>query len=684
VYSETNLVKTQFRAAASNRVLAVEREMDSALRMARATGAFLSKSSDATAGQLAEFIDSMQGSNAIPMAIAYRSHSRALMLDPENLIARWPETGSVDAAGFVSCRTAAGGCLLLHLYLARRDGDDAGLTLILPMAQLAERGLSYLSPFGVDLRLSSEGEIRFEHLSRMRKLYRGSFWETLRGGVASHQAEWRFLNLTLHIDCTAVPGYLIAASTWQPWGVLASGLFATLLLALLFGSLLSHAEGVEKMVSSRTAELELARDEAIQASILKSRFLANVSHEVRTPLNGVLGMTQFLLDTSLNREQRDCAITIKESGEILLHLMNDLLDLSRIEAGQLSLNVIHFDLGHMIQTVVDNVAESAFRKGLQFELSYSPNVGGQLYADPVRLGQVLMNLLGNAAKFTSEGSVSLHLACLDSKLRFEVSDTGPGMEASLIHRLFERFVQGDSSSVRRFGGAGLGLAISRELVQLMGGRIWVESALGSGSKFSFEIPLDEVSLHSPPIELSAPRRYRPDSALPAPQLAVVSSPSSGTVILVAEDNLVNQKVTVGMLRKLGFGVDLAADGREAVEAHLSRQYPLILMDCQMPGMDGYEATRIIRSIETASSRTPIIALTANAMIEDVQRCLDADMDDHLSKPLSLNALRSALDRWCPKMKSPENEIAEQTVKLAPPLPQDVALSSSSELCSEPS
>jgi len=642
VGSERALVQTQFRSAASNRVLAIGREIEGFARITRSTAAYLALTEPVDAAELASFLESIQGQPQVPIALGYRIHGKNTFHDPFSLVKQWPVAENLNSAFFIPCSKVNSTCLGIRIPASAGE-----LTMIVAFGPLAERGLSFLSPHGVDIRLVESSKVRFEHLSRLRARYRSSEWESLRGGIEAYQAQWRLMNLDISIYCSAVPGILAAASTWQPWGVLIGGLVASALLATLFFSLLRHAEGVEKLVAMRTAELELARDEAVQASVLKSRFLANVSHEVRTPLNGVLGMTRFLLDSPLSSEQREYGLTIQSSGEMLLRLMNDLLDLSRIEAGQLELCRESFDLGQTIQSVIDNVAEIAHGKRLGFELNVSPGVRASFIGDSGRLSQILMNLLGNAIKFTESGLVRLNIRATENTLLLDVEDTGPGIDPVLLQRLFERFVQGDSSSARKYQGAGLGLAISRELVQMMGGKIWAESESGRGSKFHVELPQAQDVAGAQTLRLKPPRRYRP-AAAQTPIADPESRPlTGGQRVLVAEDNHVNQLVTAGMLRRLGFQVDIANNGVEAVQAHEKNFYSAILMDCQMPEMDGFEATRQIRGKEGDLSRIPIIALTANAMQEDRQRCIDAHMDDHLSKPLNLQLLKEALERWCP-------------------------------------
>jgi PAS domain S-box-containing protein len=387
------------------------------------------------------------------------------------------------------------------------------------------------------------------------------------------------------------------------------------------------------------AALAAARDEALEGSRMKTEFLAVMSHELRTPLNGVMGMTSLLLSTPLSSQQRDYAETVRTSADALLGLLNDVLDLSKVEADRLELEALDFNLHPVVRDIVHLVVVSARDKSLALEADIDPDVPLALSGDPARLRQVLLNLVGNAVKFTAEGSVHLRVRTVDCAgrdgiwLRFEVTDTGIGIPAEARDRLFLAFSQVDASTTRRYGGTGLGLAISKSLVTLFGGEIGVDSEPGAGSTFWFTARFDAGT----PSEGSSPG--------PAP--AYVPRPRSGRrgLVLVVDDNATNQKIAVQMLQTLGHRADVAANGVEAVEAFRTVPYDLVLMDCRMPLMDGYQATLSIRSSEAAGRRTPILAMTASAMDADRQRCLEVGMDDYLSKPVRLAEVADKLDRW---------------------------------------
>jgi PAS domain S-box-containing protein len=386
------------------------------------------------------------------------------------------------------------------------------------------------------------------------------------------------------------------------------------------------------VTASRKAEQELreARDAADHANHAKSQFLATMTHEIRTPLNGVIGITKLLLDEELTPEVRRHADLIDRSAHSLLALVNDILDVSKIEAGQMEIESVPFDLHELVEDLATLYRLRATEKSLLFRVRMAPGVPRFVQGDPTRIRQVLVNLLGNALKFTTAGSISLDIRSTDEPaahvIEFTVVDTGIGIPRDVQPQLFARFVQADSSTSRKFGGTGLGLSIVQQLVELMGGSVQVRSAPGQGSRFVVMLPL-----------LAA------REAAAASVWQDLPPATHGARILVAEDNTTNQVVAFGMLRKLGYDdVRIANNGIEACAMARAEHFDVILMDCQMPEMDGYEATRRLRA---AGCTAPVVAMTANALKGDRERCLEAGMNDYITKPIELKVLRGALARW---------------------------------------
>jgi signal transduction histidine kinase/AmiR/NasT family two-component response regulator len=396
-----------------------------------------------------------------------------------------------------------------------------------------------------------------------------------------------------------------------------------------FNHLLGKLGEREKDLRSAMRDLEVARDQANAANVLKTQFLANMSHEIRTPLNGVLAMAEVMSMGELAPVQRDRLAIIRQSGGLLLAVLNDVLDLSKIEAGKLSLIKEDFELEPALNATSETFQVLAETKNLGFRFQISDEAKGWWRGDADRIKQIVGNLLSNAVKFTPQGSVSADIDVNPETgaLRLVVSDTGVGIAPEKLPALFEKFTQADNSATRRFGGTGLGLAICRELTQMMGGSIHVESREGEGSAFTVELPLS-----------------RGQAAEAEEADAIAGSEDRNVRLLAAEDNPTNQQVLAAVMESLGIDIDIVADGRQAVDAWKVGGYDLILMDIQMPVLDGIDAAREIRGIEAAEKRkrTPIVALTANALTYQVEEYMAAGMDGHVAKPIEIAKLYEAI------------------------------------------
>ena len=457
------------------------------------------------------------------------------------------------------------------------------------------------------------------------------------GGYRVGDLVWTPKQPGIRVLVKAIPVFLLALAIFAAAGL---ALFAYI------RGLLREMTASDQALDRTMEELVRARDQANSASEAKSQFLANMSHEIRTPLNGILGMAQVMALDRLSDAQRDRLVVVRDSGEALLTVLNDILDISKIEAGKLEIDDHEFDLVEAVSTTCSGFANLATQKDVDFRVNFDPAADGRWFGDSTRLRQILSNLVSNAVKFTAQGEVQVQVSRAGNGLRFVVSDTGIGIPAEHLGELFEKFSQVDASTTRRFGGTGLGLAICRELVGLMGGVLTVTSEAGVGSRFAFDLPF----------------RWCGASEAAAETDGEATSVNVGehVRILAAEDNATNQLILKSLLEPLGIDLTLAANGREAVEAFATASFDLVLMDVQMPEMNGVEATLAIRQFERDNAReeTPIIALSANVMSHQIKEYLAAGMNGFVPKPIEAGDLFASMERALDARDAQRNEAAQ--------------------------
>jgi signal transduction histidine kinase/CheY-like chemotaxis protein len=430
---------------------------------------------------------------------------------------------------------------------------------------------------------------------------------------------WVFLTVAwgLAIVAAAHHGYVLPHQDPSPF--VTSGLNFVLMVLVLWAFVAAYDD------VNATAYQQLQ-----EAHRTKSTFLATISHEIRTPMNGVLGLTEAMLTEPMPQSQRDNLLVVQRSGKLLVSLINDLLDVTKAEAGKLSIDVHDFDVRRVLDDVRALFEPAANKKGLALRVVLADDVVTALRGDSLRLGQVLNNLVSNAVKFTESGEVLLRVSSPAlHTLTFEVRDSGPGIDPALLPRLFTAFEQGDGSTTRRYGGTGLGLALAQQLVSLMGGAIAVDSSPGNGARFTFTLAFEPGT---------------PSPMQPASVAREVARTTDAPTVLVVDDNPINLAVAAQLVEKAGFRAHRASSGQEALDAVAAHEFALVLMDCHMPEMDGFTATERIRALGAPTARVPIVALTASTLPEDLEACRRSGMNEVLTKPVSLATLASVLGR----------------------------------------
>ncbi|MBI4752419.1 MAG: response regulator [Acidobacteria bacterium] len=553
----------------------------------------------------------------------------------------------------------------VHLEAILASGKPVSLQLPINLSfqentlEIKYTALSFVAPekvqfrvqlVGFDPQLIDPGNRRTAYYTNLPS---GHY--TFRVLASNNDGVWNETGATLKLS--------IATPYWRTWWALIGyvlALIGMIGLVVQWRVRALHQQNLilENRIAERTGELsetvkhlQSSEQKALEASQAKSAFLANMSHEIRTPMNGVLGMASLLLKSGVTNEQKEYAETIKISAEALITVINDILDISKIEAGKLKLDVVDFELRPLLEEVIRLFQPVATKKEIDLTLEVAPEVPNWLKGDPVRLRQILNNLVGNAVKFTEQGSVTLSVQLEEYSggdkylLLFEIDDTGIGITPEAQIHLFEKFYQADTSITRQYGGTGLGLAISKQLVELMQGEISLVSEAGRGTNFTFSARFQAGAIPITHLRSEFPPQPKP-----------IGITSLIEKVLVVEDNRLNQKVIVSLLKKLGIEADVANNGQEALDAIQHDSYQLIFMDCQMPVMDGFTATREIRRKETGSQHLPIIAVTANAMPEDEQACYEAGMDGVITKPFTPEKLKDAVDAWSQMVRA-SSEVA---------------------------
>ena len=670
-----HLERTRFEAAAENRASSLKRELSSEIAQLAFLRQFVAEAPPSARQDLLRSAAAARQANGSAVSYTWIEPEAADApcdgfeavlasfsdVAVQSVLSKACETGTLAASARL--RPGAGDVHSYSILLAapvystvaipasvseRRRKLRGFIAAVVSTAEILERGLKYLRPYGIDVYLfdrsaPAEEAFLYYHPSRRSPVRVATSFAYPPPDRPHYTSAIPFGGREWEVRCVGIPEAVDANLTWESWGVLLLGLAVTASAAAFLHLLMSRAHRVEHLVAIRTKELSesnrqlaAARDAALEASELKSQFLANMSHEIRTPMNGIIGFTQLALATNLDAEQKDYLETVELSANALLKVINDILDFSKIEAGCLDIDAAPFSLCECVEGAVKTLSSEAAQKGIALHCHISSRCPDEVVGDATRLRQVLLNLLGNAIKFTDRGSVRVEVStgCAATgtlTAYFRVSDTGSGIPHDKQKLIFEAFRQVDGSSTRRHGGTGLGLAITARIIDLMKGRIWVESEEGRGSTFHFTVPL---AWAEQPDDVSGGDTNSQDP---------VADPLS---ILVAEDNAISQELMSLMLKQWGHQVAVAANGRDVLELLGRRTFDLILMDVQMPEVDGFQATAEIRRRDAIEgTHTLIVALTAHALKGDRERCLAAGMDGYLAKPVDSGELMAVIAEY---------------------------------------